>query len=153
MTAYLVRHTKAGKRSQWDGDDRLRPVTGSGRRQAEAIAAWIAPLSPTALLTSPYLRCRQSLEPLAQATGLAILDHCALAEGAPPEGALALIAAAPDGTVLCSHGDVIDGVVELLQHSGAVLVDPPVTVRKGTTVVIDAHDSRPWTVSFVRCER
>jgi hypothetical protein len=54
---------------------------------------------------------------------------------------------------MCSHGDVIDGVVGLLEASGADLVDPPVTVRKGTTVVIDRSDSGPWTVRFERCER
>ena len=150
---YLVRHTKAGKRSQWDGDDRLRPLTGSGRRQAEAIARWLAPFSPTALFTSPYVRCRQSLEPLAEATGHALLDDATLAEGRPPEKALAMIAGAVDGTVLCSHGDVIDGVVEFLETAGARLVDPPVTVRKGTTAVIERRDGGPWTVSFVRCER
>lgn len=153
MTRYLVRHTKAGKRSQWQGDDRLRPVTGSGRRQAEAIAAWLAPLAPVALLTSPYLRCRQSLEPLADTTGLPLTEEPALAEGEAPESALDLIAAAAPGTVLCSHGDVIDGIVELLERSGATLVDAPVTVRKGTTVVIEPRDDGPWRVSFVRCER
>src|SRR5207249_1211256 len=30
----LVRHAKAGSRSQWDGDDAQRPLSGSGREQA-----------------------------------------------------------------------------------------------------------------------
>ena len=34
-TILLVRHGKAGSRSQWDGDDDERPLSSSGREQAE----------------------------------------------------------------------------------------------------------------------
>ena len=35
-TILLVRHGKAGSRSQWDGDDDERPLSSSGREQADA---------------------------------------------------------------------------------------------------------------------
>ncbi len=38
MTVYVVRHAKAGDREEWKGDDRQRPLTKSGVRQAEALA-------------------------------------------------------------------------------------------------------------------
>src|SRR5918999_450072 len=38
MTTYLVRHAKAGDRSQWDGPDDLRPLSKVGRRQAVGLA-------------------------------------------------------------------------------------------------------------------
>ena len=34
VTIYLVRHAKAGERNVWDGDDRLRPLSGRGHLQA-----------------------------------------------------------------------------------------------------------------------
>ena len=38
MPLYLVRHAKAGSRHDFDGSDRDRPLTNSGRRQASALA-------------------------------------------------------------------------------------------------------------------
>ena len=35
----LLRHAKAGKRTEWRGDDRLRPLDPSGERQATELAA------------------------------------------------------------------------------------------------------------------
>jgi 8-oxo-dGTP diphosphatase len=40
---YLVRHAKAGRRSAYTGDDRMRPLSGPGRRQAKAIGKRLAP--------------------------------------------------------------------------------------------------------------
>ena len=34
----LVRHAEAGKRSEWTQDDRLRPLTKQGRKQAKAVS-------------------------------------------------------------------------------------------------------------------
>ena len=36
MIVLLVRHARAGDRSEWEGDDRLRPLDKKGRRQAKA---------------------------------------------------------------------------------------------------------------------
>src|SRR5260370_15172084 len=62
--AYVVRHAKAGDRSDWTGDDRMRPLTKSGRRQAQALADMLEPESIDKILSSGYLRCMQTLEPL-----------------------------------------------------------------------------------------
>ncbi len=68
-TIYLVRHAKAGDRAGYDGDDTLRPLSGKGRRQAVAIcerlSRLIVKLPDALLLSSPYIRCIQTLEPLA----------------------------------------------------------------------------------------
>ncbi|MFZ9325595.1 MAG: SixA phosphatase family protein, partial [Ilumatobacteraceae bacterium] len=69
MPVYLVRHAKAGSRNDFDGDDRERPLTNSGRRQAAALATRLAALSPSIIMSSPYRRCVETLEPLAVAIG------------------------------------------------------------------------------------
>ena len=153
MTTYLVRHAKAGKRARWDGDDSLRPLTDDGRAQSEAIAEWLASVGPSALLSSPYVRCRQSLEPLAARIGLSVRDEPALAEGEPSDAVLGLLRQCADSTVMCSHGDVIDDTVELLARGGAELVGRPASVRKATTVVIERNSPGPWVVTFVACPR
>lgn len=43
-----------------------------GREQADALAVRLAPVRPAAIYTSPLERCRETVEPLARATGRAI---------------------------------------------------------------------------------
>lgn len=124
-TTYLIRHAKAGRRHNWAGDDRERPLSAPGRRQAEAIAERLADVGVTSLWSSPYRRCVESLEPLGQRTGLAVAADDRIAEGARCEEAMALLHDAGDGAVLCSHGDVIPDVVEALLRRGANLKGEP----------------------------
>ena len=115
---YLVRHAKAGSRSDWVGDDRLRPLSNKGFRQSELLAERLAPVSTGPVVSSPYLRCVQTLEPLATRLGTTVQHDERLAENTGFEGALALLADLPDGAVLCSHGDVIPDTMGALQRRG-----------------------------------
>jgi 8-oxo-dGTP diphosphatase len=127
MQIHLIRHAHAGSRSAWEGPDDERPLSGRGRRQATALAAELDGEQIDVLWTSPYLRCRQTLEPLATARGLAIADSKAVAEGAAGPDALdACLAEADAGRVLamCSHGDVIPAMVATAVRRGAELVGP-----------------------------
>jgi phosphohistidine phosphatase SixA len=106
----LVRHAKAGDRGVWDQPDELRPLTKSGRRQAEALVQLLGAVRVAHVVSSPYVRCRQTVQPLAEARKLTLRDSDALAEGATCAAALRLIESLDDA-VLCSHGDVIAAVV------------------------------------------
>lgn len=118
MTLHLVRHAKAGSRSNWEGDDHLRPLSAKGWKQAEALADALAMRAPSVLLSSPYLRCIQTLEPLGARCDLDVMPDDRLAEGAPFEPVLELLAAVPDGAVLCSHGDLIPDTMAALERRG-----------------------------------
>ena len=48
------------------GDDRLRPLSGKGRAQSVLLADRLAPLAVGTLVSSPYLRCVETLQPLAE---------------------------------------------------------------------------------------
>ncbi|MCE9623573.1 MAG: histidine phosphatase family protein [Actinomycetia bacterium] len=123
---YIVRHAKAGTRSDWDGDDSARPLTGKGRRQAIAIAERLAPLAiGGSLISSPAVRCVQTLEPLATLLGVEVVRDLKLAEGAGFDGAVTLLATVPDGSVLSSHGDVIPDTIAALERRGCVIVGEP----------------------------
>ena len=80
--AYLVRHAKAGDRSDWSGDDRLRPLTKSGQRQAEALADMLDGEPIDRILSSGYLRCLQTVEPLGARRTLSVEPIKDLEEGA-----------------------------------------------------------------------
>ena len=87
---YLLRHAKAKDRENWTELDHLRPLTKAGWRQAEALIDLYANQELTRLLSSPYVRCVQSLEPLAKARGLPVETADGLAEGAPVEATFEL---------------------------------------------------------------
>ncbi|MGD9999467.1 MAG: histidine phosphatase family protein [Ilumatobacteraceae bacterium] len=136
MSVYLIRHAKAGSRSSWDGDDRLRPLSKSGRRQAEAIADRLGARTVPALHSSPYIRCRQTLEPLAARLGLEIADEPRLAEASRFEEVLDLLASVADETALCSHGDVIPETIAALERRGCHITGDP-DWRKGTVWTLE----------------
>jgi 8-oxo-dGTP diphosphatase len=150
VTLLLLRHVHAGDRATWDGDDRWRPVSARGLRQALALVDTYADHPIAAVLTSPYTRCVQSVEPLAAARGLPIDEVDELAEGAPPDVVDRLLRrarrrAADDGgaVVLCSHGDVIGSLVHQLLAQGIELPTDAPRWEKGSTWVLDGEVDDP----------
>jgi 8-oxo-dGTP diphosphatase len=129
----LIRHAKAGRREHWHGDDRLRPLTHSGRRQAEALVEQLRDEPVERILSSPFVRCIQTLESLAAARGLEVEPTEDLTEGAGV-GPLRRLLAELGNAALCSHGDVIHEAVGWLHHRG-VAVDGG--LGKGSTWVLD----------------
>ncbi len=119
MKLFLVRHAKAYSRERWNEDDELRSLTPAGDLQAEAIATALAEEHPRRLISSPHVRCVQTLEPLARATGLHVEHDVRLAEGATLDGAAALVASLGDDTaVLCGHGDLLPPLLVALDPDG-----------------------------------
>ncbi|MBM7805527.1 8-oxo-dGTP diphosphatase [Geodermatophilus bullaregiensis] len=122
-TLLLVRHAKAGSRSDWDGPDDERPLDAQGRRQAQQLAAVLPVFGPVGLFAAERVRCRETLEPLAGATGLPL---CALPElgeeefAADPQAGLAVVERLleprdrPGVTVVCSQGGAIPSVLMAL---------------------------------------
>jgi 2,3-bisphosphoglycerate-dependent phosphoglycerate mutase len=66
MTIYLVRHCQSS------GQAPDAPLTDLGHEQALRLADALAGLGIKRIVSSPYARARQSIEPLAQRLGLAI---------------------------------------------------------------------------------
>lgn len=134
---YLIRHAKAGSRSTWEGDDRDRPLVADGRKQANGLAVLLAPLQPSVLLSSPYLRCIQTLEPLGESCGLTVNIEPRIEEDSPLERSLAALEDAPDNAVLCSHGDVIPDVLNgLIRRGMFVDVGAPLALRKAASFIL-----------------
>ncbi len=147
MKLHLVRHASAGHRSGWDGPDTERPLTGKGRTQAAGIAASLADAGITQLVSSPYVRCVQTFDPLADRLGLEVDTDGRLAEGAGGAAALGLAAElADDGNggnvALCSHGDIIPEMLHLLRCDGTRFKEP-LAWPKGSTWILTG-DGRRW---------
>ncbi len=116
MTVYLVRHARAGSRGRWKGDDAVRPLSKVGKSQANGIAKLLADKPIDLIVSSPFTRCLDTVEPLAEKLGVEIETSDALAEGARLSQALRLFEKVQDReVVLCTHGDVMQ---DLLDHFG-----------------------------------
>ena len=123
MIVYLVRHARAGHRETWQGeDDSLRPLDERGRRQADALVAQLAERDFARILTSPFTRCVQTVEPLAEARGLPVEGVDSLAEGAGKAAALDLFGSLDAPAVACVHGDLVEVLVGESAKKGATLV-------------------------------
>ena len=138
----LVRHASAGERSDWDGPDDERPLDRRGRDQAATLAGVLAGFGPGRLLSAPPVRCRQTLDPLARATGLPVGDVPELGEegfGADPQAGVDTVLrlltepagtdpATAGPTIVCSQGGAIPSVLLALGvrwHDTAGALWPP----------------------------
>lgn len=126
MSVFLIRHASAGDRGRWHTDDQQRPLDEKGHQQALQLAERFAEHPLGAVWSSPATRCMQTVEPLALTCSLDIGIRTELCEGANYERVLELIhketAAAPGDFVLCSHGDVISGVLNRLLRTGLEVI-------------------------------
>lgn len=151
MTAvHVIRHAKARNRLAWAEPDELRPLTKRGRREADAIAARLSSEPPARLVSSPYLRCVQTLEPLAVAVDLTIETTDVLAEGAGGADAVdLLLALAGTGSIACcTHGDVVFEIADAVARSGVPL-DGSRDVPVASTWVFEVEGGRFVQARFV----
>ena len=119
MKVRLVRHGRAEKGSRWDGPDALRPLTDDGLRHAKRIGASIARRPPDRLLSSPALRCRQTLEPLAQRLGLSVETRDWLSKGEEPRKIADLLRRERGrNLVCCTHTELLAEIESELDELG-----------------------------------
>jgi phosphohistidine phosphatase SixA len=153
VAVLLVRHAHAGSRRDWADDDDKRRLSAKGRRQAKALVGMLSGYSPTRIVASPAVRCRETLEPLAEALGLEIEVDADLAEGEAVPATSLVLSLAGEAVALCTHGDVIPAVLTALAGDGGVNLDsqahrvPRSGASKGSVWVLEALDGR-----FVRAE-
>ena len=86
----------------------MRPLDERGRRQAEALVeTLLAAFELDRIVSSPYLRCVQTVEPLAAARGLEIeLDEQLGADAARGSAGGARALRRRQNVVVCTHGDL-----------------------------------------------
>ena len=100
------------------------------------------------LLSSPFTRCRQTLEPLADRLGIHIDIEPCLGEAQPIGALLELVRSASEGTVLCSHGDMIPDLMSALQRRGCRFLSEPNWKKASTWVLARNADGE---VTTARC--
>jgi 8-oxo-dGTP diphosphatase len=119
----LIRHARAGERAEWQGNDHVRPLDAKGRRQAERLVEVLEEFPIERVLSSPYDRCVQTVEPLARARALAVELRDELGEELQTrEGAALVRGLLGTDVAVCCHGGLSDVVAGESQKKGEVLV-------------------------------
>jgi broad specificity phosphatase PhoE len=148
VKVFLVRHADAGDRERWTGDDRSRPLSERGTAQARGLVRELQDEGIEQVMSSPYLRCIQTVEPLAAARGLGVRSERLLAEGSDPRQTLELICDTAGPAAMCSQGDVIGGVVS--QLADWELIEPDrARWQKGSTWVLEIRDGRVAAATYL----
>jgi phosphohistidine phosphatase SixA len=146
----VVRHAEAGDRERFVGDDSLRPLSRQGRRQANALGKRLAE-SSLDLITSPYLRCVETLSPTSSRLRRAMMLASWLVEGEPADEALyQLIELTGEigGLVACTHQDLMVGMFDVAIAAGAVASSRPL-FEKAATAEFTIISGKVVAVSFV----
>lgn len=110
----LLRHAKAEPRNETFPTDAARPLRDSGLAQASAIVPVLAAFGPATIITSPAVRCADTVDPLADHLELTPVLSEAISQDTWDEGETQdlrnLVAdqiALGTNAVLCSHRPVL----------------------------------------------
>ena len=135
---YLVRHADAGNKRAWTGPDDDRPLSSDGHREAEGLVALLAGFPISEIVSSPAVRCWQTVQPLAEQRRLAVRTDAALAVDAEIARAVALVMDTGAGDmVLCTHGELIRPTLGRLRELGAPVGDEAAS-PKGSVWLLEA---------------
>jgi 8-oxo-(d)GTP phosphatase len=117
----LVRHAKAVSRSAWRGADHLRPLDRAGLERSAQLAAVLAAYLVTRVVSSPSLRCTETVRPYATQHGADLRTRKSLSEeGYAAEPARTLrhldrLVEGGAGAAVCTHGPVIPPLLARLR--------------------------------------
>ncbi|HVN13005.1 MAG TPA: histidine phosphatase family protein, partial [Kineosporiaceae bacterium] len=119
----VVRHGTSRPRDSWAGGDADRPLARAGRRQAQALVPLVGCWQPHRLLSSPWRRCLDSIEPYAASAVLPVRTEAWLSEdGARRSPARVrrqmqrqLDRARP--ALLCTHRPVLELLFEVVRSA------------------------------------
>jgi phosphohistidine phosphatase len=139
MKIFLVRHAIAHERNRarWP-NDALRPLTPAGRRKFRTAARGLARILPKSavLLSSPFVRARDTAALLAQARGRKKIIECAeLASGEPAHKVFEMLRARKDkAVILVGHEPNLSILLSTCLHQHARL---EIAFKKGGAACVE----------------
>lgn len=131
-TIVVLRHAKATPRSEWhEGkvvDDGNRPLIAEGSKQAKRLVPLLASFGPKKLISSPWVRCFNTIQPYAKNRNLPIIERSQLSENGNKKGpkrtrnVISDIIQDGKSTLLCSHRPALPTILnELGKHANKEL--------------------------------
>lgn len=152
MRIAVVRHGQAVPKKAWAGEDLDRPLTERGLDQARDLVEWLD-ADPARLISSPALRCRQTMEPLSHHwdCDLEVSSSLACDAGRAAIAQIRDLVAATSGhinIVLCTHREVIVETLPLLAKDVGVKVRHRVPGAKGGVWLLDYQAERLESIQY-----
>jgi len=153
MPLLLVRHGHAGRRSAYQGDDWVRPLSKRGLAQAQTLVPLLSEYRPQRVLSSPFVRCFETVRPTAEALGLPVESIDELAEGHGPAALRLMARMEGESAVLCTHGDVAAEALDALAGERSGKEKQSIRLQKGDVWVIQSTGSSLAIVTRIRPPR
>ncbi len=150
MPLLVVRHADAGRRSAYRGDDRLRPLSTRGKARARELVPLLGEYRPQRVLSSPYVRCCATVQPVAEAFGLPVESVDELAEGHESDALRLLATMGGESAILCTHGDVAAEMLEVLVPDPKSADRKALRLQKGEVWVVQSTGSSLAIVQHLR---
>jgi 8-oxo-dGTP pyrophosphatase MutT (NUDIX family)/phosphohistidine phosphatase SixA len=151
----LLRHAKAVHKAGWKHADARRPLDDSGRDDAKALAELLDCFAPRAgfapkarLITSPAVRCVETLRPFAELSGAQLREEPSLYVHHQPatdaaDSRLSMVAlvseaiAAGEPVILCAHRENLPDL-QAAALAALGIVQPGSDAAPGSALVSDA---------------
>jgi phosphohistidine phosphatase SixA len=142
MMLLLVRHAHAGEKRRWPGPDNLRPLSAAGEAEAAGLLVRLEDYPVGRILSSPAVRCQETVRPLAGDRLLPVEPLPAVGVAADPADVLRLLGDLQvQDAVVCTLGELIGEVLLQLVMDG-LAVDQPLTWPKGSTWLLEGAGGR-----------
>lgn len=155
MRLVVVRHGTAKSKRAWKGRDQDRPLTASGVKQAKAVSSRFGRYRPDQVLSSPSLRCMDTILPLASARGLRVERSDALGPDAGDEAVRLLRRLLTDSSssatvVVCTHREVIVRILPALASQYGVRLGHRLPGAKGSGWILTFRGERLREIRYWR---
>jgi 8-oxo-dGTP diphosphatase len=138
---HVVRHAAAGTRTK-SKTDSGRHLSNKGARQSIKLSRRLSREPIAELRSSRLPRCMETMRPLGRALGLDIAKDERLVEGGDLDAMLSMVAdLAGTAAVVCTHGDMIDLLIDHLDADGVDLGGVK-EWRKGSVWTLDTRKGK-----------
>ncbi len=121
----ILRHAKATLRSDWKGEEAKRPLLPEGVAQAKRLVNLLAAYGPKELVTSPWKRCHDTIEPYAKKTKRTLVERGQLTELSSKRRPLstkkvvASLLGDSNSGLICTHRPALPNVLEPLASAAS----------------------------------
>jgi 8-oxo-dGTP pyrophosphatase MutT (NUDIX family)/phosphohistidine phosphatase SixA len=155
-TLLLVRHAKAGSRSEWAAADELRPLSKTGNRQVPPIHRLASVYGADRVYSAPLVRCVDTVAPIADDLGVKTVEEPLFAEktyegreNAATHRLLDIVAS--DGVpVVCSQGGVIPDLLSRITATSNLSLGRQVEAKKGSVWALFFADTDLVAADYIR---
>ncbi|MCC9144849.1 MULTISPECIES: NUDIX hydrolase [unclassified Arthrobacter] len=116
----IVRHAKAKPRSAWTRAEGERPLVATGLRQAMAVSRLLVAWRPKRVVSSPWVRCVQTVRPYVKGEGAkfktvdALTEHSAKRKPAKARNTVEGLFDKAKPVAVCTHRPVLPLVFDVL---------------------------------------